>query len=349
MIKITSYINFFSGHSYGIHAGGIGANYENSILAPSGRHGIIVNAKRNYKKCIACFAVLFIFLITGLSQAFAETPVKDQTSSSEKTEASSPNSPVNPDKAETKSESDIDAEFQDDTKDEAVVKIADPLEPVNRAMYQFNDKLYFWVLKPAAQGYNYVVPEPARISVKNFFSNLGFPIRFLSCLLQANLKGAATEAGRFTANTIWGIGGFMDPAANKELNLQKQETDLGLTLGSYGVGHGFYIVWPFLGPSSLRDSISLPAEYFLYPVSYIEPWYAWLGVRTLKVVNDTSLQIGDYESMKEAAIDPYVSMRDIYIQYRLKTLKQKGSPMITGPQISDTESSPIRSQVEFAE
>lgn len=341
-------IRYFNSQCSDTFTGEVVANNKKSVPEsfPVSRPGLIPNAKWSYIKNITCLAVFFIFLLTGLAQAASAKPAEDK-SSRPSTEASSPNSPATPDKKETKSETD---EFQDDINDVETPTIADPLEPVNRAMYQFNDKLYFWMLKPVAQGYNYVVPEPARISVKNFFSNLGFPIRFLSCLLQADLRGASTEAGRFAVNTIWGIGGFLDPAAGKELDLQKQETDLGLTLATYGVGHGFYIVWPFLGPSSLRDSISLPAEYVLYPVSYIEPWYAWLSVRTLKVVNDTSLQIGDYESLKEAAIDPYVSMRDIYIQYRLKTLKQRGTqPMITGPQISETESSSSRSQTEFAD
>ena len=148
-----------------------------------------------------------------------------------------------------------DFDYEDEPFAEERVTIADPIEPFNRAMHHFNDKMYFWLLKPVAQGYKAVVPEPARISVKNFFSNLGYPARFLSCLLQADFCGAATETGRFTINTLWGIGGLLDPAAGKELDLQKQDTDLGQTLGVYGVGHGFYIVWPFFGPSSPRDSV----------------------------------------------------------------------------------------------
>jgi phospholipid-binding lipoprotein MlaA len=109
--------------------------------------------------------------------------------------------------------------------------IADPLEPFNRAMYHFNDKLYFWVLKPVAQGYGKVVPEGARVSVDNFFSNLRFPIRFINSLLQADFSGAATEVGRFMVNTIWGIGGLLDPASGKDINLTKQERDFGQTLG----------------------------------------------------------------------------------------------------------------------
>lgn len=234
---------------------------------------------------------------------------------------------------EYKDEENLD--YANDTFKEERVEIADPLEPINRAMHQFNDKLYFWALKPVAQGYKTVVPEPARVSVKNFFSNLAFPARFLSCLLQADLSGAATEAGRFTINTVWGIGGLMDPSSGKELDLQKQDTDLGQTLGVWGVEQGFYIVWPVLGPSSPRDSVSIAGDFFLYPVSYINPWYAWLGVRTYEEVNATSLRIGDYEALKNAAIDPYVAFRDAYVQYRYKKVKARkakwtSSTMLTG-------------------
>ncbi|MDD5713245.1 MAG: VacJ family lipoprotein, partial [Smithellaceae bacterium] len=116
---------------------------------------------------------------------------------------------------------------------EQAATIWDPLEPFNRAMYQFNDKLYFWLLKPVAKGYAAVIPEKGRISARNFFSNLAFPIRFVSCLLQANFSGAATELERFTINTIWGVGGLLDPASGGELNLARQNADLGQTLGIY--------------------------------------------------------------------------------------------------------------------
>ena len=209
----------------------------------------------------------------------------------------------------------------------AIATIPDPLEPVNRAMFVFNDKLYFWVLKPVAQGYKKVVPEAPRVGVKNFFSNLKFPIRFVSSLLQADFRGAAAEVGRFTVNTIWGVGGLMDPASSKQLDIPKKEADLGQTLGIYGLGQGFYIVLPVLGPYSARDSIGIAGDYFLYPVSYITPWYDWLAVRAYEEVNDTSLRIGDYEFIKEAAIDPYVALRDAYSQYRQKKVEAgRGKP-----------------------
>ncbi|MDP2852988.1 MAG: VacJ family lipoprotein [Smithellaceae bacterium] len=235
--------------------------------------------------------------------------------------ATSPKKPDNAIQDEYNDDKNLD--YDDELSKEERITIADPIEPFNRAMHQFNDKLYFWALKPVAQGYKMVVPEPARISVKNFFSNLKFPARFVSCLLQSDFAGAATETGRFTINTVWGIGGLMDPAAGKELDLQKQDADLGQTLGVYGVGHGFYIVWPVYGPSSPRDSVTIIGDQFLYPPSYIYPWYINRGVWAYEKINHASLRIGDYESLIGAAIDPYVSIRDAYIQYRMKEVKAR--------------------------
>ena len=291
----------------------------------------------SYMKTYLTLIVLFIFLAAGCahdpgssSTALPQAKSSPQpillAANADGIPAKSPGKPVDAIEDEYKDDQNLD--YANDTFKEERVEIADPLEPFNRAMHQFNDKLYFWALKPVAQGYNIVVPEPARISVKNFFSNLGFPSRFLSCLLQTDFSGAATEFGRFTINTIWGIGGLLDPSANKELDLQMQDTDLGQTLGVYGVGQGFYIVWPILGPSSPRDSISIAGDYFLYPVSYIYPWYAWFGVRGYQEINATSLRIGDYEALKDAAIDPYVAFRDAYIQYRLKKVKARKTKLV---------------------
>ena len=217
-------------------------------------------------------------------------------------------------------------------KEEVAITISDPIEPFNRAVYQFNDKLYFWVLKPVAQGYNKVVPEVARVSVSNFFSNITFPIRFVNCLLQANFDGAARELGRFMVNTVLGVGGLMDPASRKDADLEKQDNDFGQTLGVYGVGQGFYIMWPILGPSSPRDTVGLVGDSFLNPVNYVTPWEAAAGISVYNKVNDTSLKIGDYEALKEAAIDPYVAIRDVYAQSRHKKIQKKqGTPDKTKP------------------
>jgi phospholipid-binding lipoprotein MlaA len=222
----------------------------------------------------------------------------------------------------------IEADAYIDTGEEEAKQkpptIADPLEPFNRAMYHFNDKLYFWLLKPVAQGYEKVVPEVARIGVKNFFTNLAFPIRFVNALLQADFGGATTELGRFLLNTACGAGGLFDPASHEEINLVRRDRDLGQTLGGYGIGQGFFINWPVLGPSSPRDTVGTVGDLFLHPLTYLDPWYATAAVRGYEKVNETSFRIGDYESLKEAAIDPYVAIRDAYVQYRLNLVEKAG-------------------------
>lgn len=116
-------------------------------------------------------------------------------------------------------------------------------------------------------------------------------------------------------------------------DLPKQDTDLGLTLASWGIGHGFYIDWPVLGPSSSRDTLGTAGDYFLDPVSYVPPWYVSFVIRGYEDVNATSLMIGDYESLKEAALDPYVALRDAYVQYRQKGIgERKSKPEPVNPQ-----------------
>jgi len=100
-----------------------------------------------------------------------------------------------------------------DEEEEEVVTVADPLEPFNRAVFHFNDKLYFWFLKPAARGYNYVFPEDFRICVRNFFVNLLFPVRFVNSILQGNFRGAGIELSRFMVNSTLGLGGLFDPSS----------------------------------------------------------------------------------------------------------------------------------------
>lgn len=199
--------------------------------------------------------------------------------------------------------------------------IADPLYPWNNAMYHFNDKLYFWVMKPVAKRYSSVFPQDIRVAVSNFFYNLTTPIRFVNNLLQLKLKSAGGELLRFVYNSTAGVGGLAD-VARTDLKVSRHDQDLGLTLGHYGAGNGFYIVWPFLGPSSLRDTVGLVGDGFLDPVYYLTPWYNSMGTAAYDKVNDTSLHIGDYEDLKESAIDPYVAIRNAYVQHRQSKIKE---------------------------
>jgi len=142
----------------------------------------------------------------------------------------------------------------------------------------------------------------------------------VSSLLQFKIKDAGNELLRFVYNSTAGVCGLVD-AAKEDLGIKQQDEDLGQTLGRYGIGHGFYLVWPFLGPSSLRDTVGRIGDRFLDPVHYVNPTEASVGITVYDKVNETSFRIGDYEDLKKSAIDPYVSIRDAYLQYRKKKVE----------------------------
>ncbi len=197
----------------------------------------------------------------------------------------------------------------------------DPLEPVNRVFFHFNDKLYFWVVKPVAQGYAYVLADDVRICVRDFFHNLLAPVRVVNNLLQGKVRNSGVELARFLINSTLGVAGLGDPA-RREFGLVPREEDLGQTLGVYGVGEGIYICWPIFGPSNLRDTVGLVGDAFLSPLTYLSAsdTGAGLAAQAGGEVNKTSLTIGDYEDFKESAIDPYIALRDAYRQYRRKKI-----------------------------
>jgi len=211
-----------------------------------------------------------------------------------------------------------DAETEDTVEE---VTIADPIEPLNRAVFLFNDKFYFWALKPVARGYNAIVPEPVRVSVRSFFRNVRMPIRFVNSLLQGKFKGAGTELARFGINTTLGLAGFLDVAKSR-FDLDPQDEDLGQTLGFYGMGGLMYVVWPILGPSTVRDTIGLAGDSFLSPVSYISPFEAALGVGAYEQLNNASLTLGTYEDLKAASLEPYIGVRDAYVQRRKELINK---------------------------
>jgi phospholipid-binding lipoprotein MlaA len=216
-----------------------------------------------------------------------------------------------------------DEEFDllEEELDEQVVEVADPLEPWNRLMFGVNDVLYFWVVKPVVGTYKAVVPEPARTGVRNFFHNLTTPVRYVNCLLQGKGDSADTELRRFLVNTTEGILGFGDPARDK-YELEPVQEDLGQTLAVHGMDQGFYIVWPFFGPSNVRDSLGMVGDMFLNPVRYVEPTETSIYISAGKGINEGSFHIGEYEEFKAAALEPYIAMREAYIQYRNKKIQE---------------------------
>ncbi|MFW5901424.1 MAG: VacJ family lipoprotein [Thermodesulfobacteriota bacterium] len=211
-------------------------------------------------------------------------------------------------------------EFED-MDQEPAPEIYDPLIGYNRVMTRVNDRLYFWVLKPAAQGYGAVVPEGARVCISNFFDNLAFPIRFVNNLLQLKFKGAGVETARFGVNTTVGIAGLWDPAKNW-LDLSPYEEDFGQTLDHYGVNGGVPFVLPALGPSNLRDSLGRVPDGYLDPVEYIDGSAVQIGAPVFEIINRTSLHIGEYESFRKDAMDLYILMRSAYQQNRENAIEE---------------------------
>jgi phospholipid-binding lipoprotein MlaA len=217
----------------------------------------------------------------------------------------------------------LEDDFDDweDAETEDIGTVADPLEWFNRAMFQFNDKLYFWLLKPVAQGYRAVTPQSMRTGVKNFFTNLRSPIRLVNCVLQGKTQAAEAELAKFLYNTTIGLLGFGNPA-KKYAKLNPDPEDFGQTLGHYGIGDVFYIVWPIFWSSTLRDSFGRAGDFFLDPISYADPAQMSWGITAYDYVNRTSLILGDYESLKNLALDPYEALRNAYIQMRRSRIKK---------------------------
>ena len=243
---------------------------------------------------------------------------------------------------ETEVADDEEGGFDDEFEDEfsaSEKEVFDPLSGYNSVMTEFNDGFYIFVLDPVARGYRWVLPEEARRGVKKIFHNLLFPLRFVNNVLQLKAKNAGEEFLRFSINSTVGILGFWDPA-KEWFGLEAHEEDFGQTLGHYGVGGGFHVVLPFLGPSNLRDMFSLYPEMQMDPVNYIEnrpynfpqPEGEYLGLSRktlqqseltlLKTINRESLRIGQYANLKKDAIELYPFLRDIYEQNRAKLIKE---------------------------
>ncbi len=201
------------------------------------------------------------------------------------------------------------------------VKISDPLEKVNRALFKFNDRLYFWVLRPVGKAYGTIFPEPFRQSIKRAFINVRYPVRLVNNLLQAKFEQAGVETARFLVNSTVGIGGLFDPAGD-EWDLTSYPEDLDQTLGFYRLPTGIYLNWPIFGPSSVRGTVGTIGDSFLSPLHYIGGWEVTLGTRGGDTVNSASLRLGEYESFIKSSFDPYVSLRDAYFENRRALVNQ---------------------------
>lgn len=208
----------------------------------------------------------------------------------------------------------------DDWDDVAVVKVSDPIEPVNRGVFWFNHQLYTFVAKPFSSAYKFIVPEIARKGIKNAYENVRFPVRFVNHTLQGRFDRTAKETGRFLVNTTVGVGGLMKPSEKIPALADVPGADTGQTFAKWGIPHGPYLVFPVLGPTSCRDLVGTAGDTALNPVAWVGFIFggaAWtMGVSTPSGAHTLPDQMDRYDAATKDALDPYISARTGYMQYR---------------------------------
>ncbi len=221
----------------------------------------------------------------------------------------------------------FDSEFAMTDKQNATE--VDPLSGYNRAMTTFNDYFYTNILNPTAKVYKAMLPKPARKGINNLYDNLLYPMRLFNNLLQLKFKNSFLETQRFLINSTIGLGGLVD-VANDRFHIKQHQEDFGQTLGFYGVKSGFYIVWPLLGPSNLRDTFGLVTDAVINPLTYMEnrgynlfdSSSESIGAKALDIVDYSSLHVGEYEKLKKDAIDLYPFLKNIYEQRRKQEISE---------------------------
>lgn len=200
--------------------------------------------------------------------------------------------------------------------------ISDPLESINRAIFQFNDFLYLQVFDPIGQVYSAITPDPVEQGATNFFQNLKYPVRLVGNLLQGRFAGAWTETERFLLNSTVGVAGTMRPSDSYERLAPIPSEDIGQALGSWGIGNGPYLVLPIFGPSTLRDLVGFVGDRAVNPLqepfSAIDDW-EWeeqFALTASEVVTGLSSQTARYRQMKGSSIDGYGALKNGYTQFR---------------------------------
>ncbi len=206
-------------------------------------------------------------------------------------------------------------------------ELKDPLEPLNRFVFGVNDRVDGTLLKPVAQLYTDVTPEPIRKGVTNAMDNLWFPIYFMNLTLQGRMEKAGKSFFRFLINSTMGIFGLFDPAS-EVFGLEREETGFGDTLGSWGMKPGPYLVLPLLGPSTFRGTIGKAADIFGHPLylwtrnkkahgrlnKHRQLWHWYFGAWSLEFVNTRSRYIQKLDDLEKESLDYYVALRSLHGQ-----------------------------------
>lgn len=215
-------------------------------------------------------------------------------------------------------------------------EIWDPIEPVNRGIYWFNKKFDRYLAKPVAKAYKWALPQLVRNGVGNFFDNLAYPTTIASDLAQLKMDYVFADVGRMLTNSSVGLGGFLDVAT--PLGIVKRDEDVGQVMGYWGLGHGMYIVLPFMGPSSLRDgagiaiqTVAVKMDLKLRPSDFqgynFDTMYGLIG---LDAIDTRAQYLGAEDVVEEGAVDEYRQVRNAYVQSRRSDVYDGKPPMDYG-------------------
>ena len=207
----------------------------------------------------------------------------------------------------------------------AFEEVNDPFEPTNRAIFEFNQAADAYVIKPAAQGYRAVVPEPGRVAIRNFLDNMRQPVVFANNILQGEIDRAFVTLARFMVNTTAGVLGFFDAAA--EQGYPRQQGDFGQTLFVWGLNEGPYLMLPLLGPSNPRDGVGRGVDSFIDPWGYVADSTVF-GLSRLIVdgVDERSKYIEELDNIERTSLDFYATIRSLARQRRVEQLYHGNPP-----------------------
>ena len=213
----------------------------------------------------------------------------------------------------------------------ADLDVYDPIEPVNRGIFWFNDKFDRFLLGPVSRGYDDVMPEFVKEGVGNFFSNLEYPVKLVADILELDTCQMGSDTGRFLINSTIGVAGLMDMA--EYWGLEENRSDIGVALGRNGVPDGPYLVLPLLGPSNLRDALGRGAAAFVSPTAIMAyagvdsdvTFWVTVGTRAVEFIDTRARMEEAITTARESSIDYYLFLQGAYTQYRNGLIKRSDS------------------------
>ena len=200
----------------------------------------------------------------------------------------------------------------------------DPLEPMNRTVYRFNEVVDEAVAKPVASAYRDVIPEPARNYVRNFFANIADIFIGANNILQGKFADGFQDWARVGFNTVFGVFGINDLAS--EVGLEKHNEDFGQTFGWWGFGSGPYLVLPILGSSTLRDGLGTAVDFYVDPIGEFEPTRLRNSLVVTRLVGVRADLLDASRILEQAALDKYTFQRDAYLQRRRSLVYDGSAP-----------------------